>query len=1152
MILTKTLTKKLLESLIEKNFKNLGYLSCSPILDSIKLLGFDYATASGISINIEDLNTPLAKKKILNKLSTNFQKKSLGWFQGSVSETERFQSILDEWAISSEILKDDIISFSDEFDPLNNLFIMAFSGARGNMTQVRQIVGIRGLMTDQEGNVIDLPIKSNFREGLTSTDYFVSSYGARKGVVDTALKTADAGYLTRRLIYLAQDMIIKYLDCGTENGINIYLDNKTEKVGFFKLIGRTLIGISKENKKNLISFKKNIIDEDLIDEFKNHFPLIVKIRSALTCKSLSGICQKCYGWDLATREKILFGENIGIVAAQSIGEPGTQLTMRTFHTGGIFTTQFAKKNSSPFSGNFYLPLNYKSSIWRTPQGDQITKVDQTIRAKIVSIDGDENFLTIPAGSMLYVNESGYIYKGQTFFQAPEQTNFAKKRKIKPILVPFDGELKFHKVKIKKYSNKKYKIIQQDAILWLASGKVYPVPKESEAFIFSYLNKNKAFARTKLVSKISGLCYFDKKANVFSIINKTKKITLSLNTFSQISYGTKLEIKILIKNCQFIDSSTIFAYIYYFPNCQEKIYSVRKLENLNKTTFCFITQSDIWQHFSDTINNTVSNKKITLTETKLNQNTILLGSGNLIKKDGFHFIFRKIFPIFLAPGSLIYKKNNEFVLKNQKLASSLVFKEVHKDIVQGLPKIEDIIEARKIENSSYLSNWSGIFLKHWSSENCKSIFAGNGYVSLNLKMFNPLNFELKKIKTKKKYIAKQGYYCNFLEYPYKIGSLPPEEDANSLEEQEDDEEDKSLDDLSKKDLESLLYKYWPKRILKFCSRRKIKNIFRKEYNYVQIATGAQFTSRARIVTYNNTLYLLEKLHWTNLTFEENSSKPYFFPKNESFLSYDRKQILKIKYKFLKNYSFKRDIPENWYYFLENLGWVKIKEVNADFFIMTEKELSFKEVLSKKLGQFIDTGMPLSKGRLDPHKFLHKIFLFQTERDGLFLGTHRSLLKLHFIMIKRMQEVYQSQSVMILDKHIELIIRSLTSKVLITETILKKEIIFYENEIISLSLIDQLLNHFSTFKNSKFVINKLFYYPLILGSSKSGIQKSSFLSSAGFQETKMVLTKCAIEGKKDWIRGLKESVIIGRLLPAGTSFFNYKSSLDNLIFYKKNTR
>lgn len=1141
MILTKTLTKKLLESLIEKNFKNLGYLSCSPILDSIKLLGFDYATASGISINIEDLNTPLAKKKILNKLSRNFQKKSLGWFQGSVSETERFQSILDEWAISSEILKDDIISFSDEFDPLNNLFIMAFSGARGNMTQVRQIVGIRGLMTDQEGNVIDLPIKSNFREGLTSTDYFVSSYGARKGVVDTALKTADAGYLTRRLIYLAQDMIIKYLDCGTKNGVNIYLDHKTEKSGFFKLLGRSLMRVSKIDGKNLSEFKKNIIDEELIEEFKKHFPLTVKIRSTLTCNSLSGICQRCYGWDLATREKILFGENIGIIAAQSIGEPGTQLTMRTFHTGGIFTTQFSKKNTSPFSGNFYLPLDYKSSIWRTPQGDQITKVDQTIRAKIVNIDGAENFLTIPAGSMLYVNESGYIYKGQTFFQAPEQTNFAKKRKIKPILVPFDGELKFHKVKIKKYSNKKHKIIQQDAILWLASGKIYQVPKESEAFISSYLNKNKAFVRTKLVNKISGLSYFDKKNNTFLILNKTKKLNLTFNNFSQIFQGTNLEIKILIKNYQYIDSSTIFAYIYYFPNCEEKIYSVRKLENLKKTTFCFITQSDIWDHFSDTINNTVSNKNITLTETKVNQNTILLGSGSLVKKDGFHFTFRKVFPIFLAPGSLIYKKNNEFVLKNQKLGSSLVFKEIHKDIVQGLPKIEDIIEARKIENSSYLSNWSGIFLKHWSSERHEPLFADKGYVNLKLKIFNPLNFELKKIKTKQKSIAKEGYFSNFLEYPYKIDSL--------VEDHEDEEEDEALDDLSKKDLENLLYKYWPKRILKFCSRRKIKNISRKEYNYVQIATGAQFTSRARIVTYNSKLYLLEKVHWTNLDFEGFYSKLLFFPKNESFLSYDKKQFLKIKYKFLKNYSFKKDIPENWYYFLETLGWVKIKELNSDFFIMAEKELSFKEILSKKLGQFIDTGMPMSKGRLDPHKFLYKSFIFQTERDGLFLGTHRSLLKLHFIMIKRIQEVYRSQSVMILDKHIELIIRSLTSKVLITETILKKEIIFYENEIISLSLIDQLLHHFSTFKNSKFVITKLFYYPLILGSSKSGIQKSSFLSSAGFQETKMVLTKCAIEGKKDWIRGLKESVIIGRLLPAGTSFFNYKSSLDNLIFYKK---
>jgi DNA-directed RNA polymerase subunit beta' len=212
MLLNRTITRKLLENIVHETFSQFGILSSSSLLDSLKLLGFYYATNAGISINIEDLKTPDQKEQCLKNAKNEVLEVSYKWQQGLVSDTERFQSIIDSWNIATESLKNRVIEYYRNFDPTNNLYIMSFSGARGNMSQVRQLVGMRGLMSDQEGKIIDLPIQTNFREGLSSIDYIISSYGARKGIVDTALKTADSGYLTRRLIYIAQDLVIRQED----------------------------------------------------------------------------------------------------------------------------------------------------------------------------------------------------------------------------------------------------------------------------------------------------------------------------------------------------------------------------------------------------------------------------------------------------------------------------------------------------------------------------------------------------------------------------------------------------------------------------------------------------------------------------------------------------------------------------------------------------------------------------------------------------------------------------------------------------------------------------------------------------------------------------------------------------------------------------
>ena len=297
MLITETITKKILEKIVKETFSKFGLLSSSSLLDSLKLLGFYYATNAGISINIEDLKTPDAKKKIIQTANNEIDFVSKQWQQGFVSDTERFQSIIDSWNTATESLKNRIIDYYQTVDPANNLYIMAFSGARGNMSQVRQLVGLRGLMSDQEGKIIDLPIQANFREGLSSIDYIISSYGARKGIVDTALKTADSGYLTRRLIYIAQDLIIREIDCKTLEGVIILLKKTTNTNN---IIGQMLISAKTGTPPYLlIDEKDTILDMTTLKTLKIKSPLTLNVRSSLTCKANGSICQKCYGWDLA-------------------------------------------------------------------------------------------------------------------------------------------------------------------------------------------------------------------------------------------------------------------------------------------------------------------------------------------------------------------------------------------------------------------------------------------------------------------------------------------------------------------------------------------------------------------------------------------------------------------------------------------------------------------------------------------------------------------------------------------------------------------------------------------------------------------------------------------------------------------------------------
>lgn len=350
-------------------FINNGEHKTVQLVEQFKKLGFEYATKAGISLGLEDLKIPPKKSFLIFEAEKETSQTVKQYKRGDITGVERFQRLIDTWHRTSEQLKQEVIDHFEATDVLNPVYMMAFSGARGNISQVRQLVGMRGLMANPQGQIIDFPIRSNFREGLTLTEYIISSYGARKGIVDTALRTANAGYLTRRLVDVAQHVIISNFDCGTQRGIflsDMKEGNKTILSLQNRLIGRVCARDISENGKKIAN-RNDEITIDLAFQISKSTKKVF-VRSALTCETKKLVCQLCYGWSLAQGNLVSIGEAIGVIAAQSIGEPGTQLTMRTFHTGGVFSGDISDQIRMPFNGIIRYNAPIPGTLIRTPEG----------------------------------------------------------------------------------------------------------------------------------------------------------------------------------------------------------------------------------------------------------------------------------------------------------------------------------------------------------------------------------------------------------------------------------------------------------------------------------------------------------------------------------------------------------------------------------------------------------------------------------------------------------------------------------------------------------------------------------------------------------------------------------------------------------------
>lgn len=406
--------KKILGEIIAEVFKRFHITETSRMLDRMKSLGFKYSTQAGITVGISDIVVLPDKGEILVEAQDNVDKVMKQFRRGLITEEERYARVISFWSKAKDVIQEKLMASLDNMNPI---FMMSDSGARGNASNFTQLAGMRGLMANPAGRIIELPIKSSFREGLTVLEYFISTHGARKGLADTALKTADSGYLTRRLVDVAQDAIVRENDCGTDRGLLVgALMEGSEVIEELeeRIVGRhAKKTIRHPETKEVIVAKDELITQDLTRLIVEAGIKEVTIRSAFTCNTKHGVCKKCYGTNLATGDEVEVGEAVGIIAAQSIGEPGTQLTMRTFHTGGVAGDDITQ--GLPRIQEIFESRNPKGQAVISEITGTVTEVDEIREGqKEITIQGDvetRKYLA-PYNARIKVQEDDVIVRGQ--------------------------------------------------------------------------------------------------------------------------------------------------------------------------------------------------------------------------------------------------------------------------------------------------------------------------------------------------------------------------------------------------------------------------------------------------------------------------------------------------------------------------------------------------------------------------------------------------------------------------------------------------------------------------------------------------------------------------------------------------------------------
>nr|YP_010700414.1 RNA polymerase subunit beta' [Phacus arnoldii]WCH63547.1 RNA polymerase subunit beta' [Phacus arnoldii] len=661
IICNKNFDKQKLKDLIEWFLNNYGNIRTTKLLDKLKLIGFRYSTEAGISLGLDDLKIPPIKKELIKNIDNQIKKNKIKFLLGKKNKQQWLEESIETWTITNEILKDEVIKNFRQTDLLNPVYMMIFSGARGNISQIKQLVGIRGLMSDSKGDIINFPIKTNFKEGLNSTEYFISCYGARKGLIDTALKTANSGYLTRKLIYVAQNITIKQPDCNTKTGILIKSNKKNKKQYIKtkeKIIGRTLSENIQEKNGTLIASKGqdicNFLAKKIIKN-KNY----IFLRSILSCRLNLGVCQLCYGWNLANNKIVKVGEAIGILAAQSIGEPGTQLTMRTFHTGGIFTGEISKFINTPHEGKIIYNENKDGKKINTKYNEKGFFLLKDKNVLIRKNNFKISKINIPKYSIIYIRPKEFVFRKQIIAEIPKwkKTKINNKNNEKEYIKSKNsGQIFF---------NINYKQNKKKETLWILNGNILNYRDIFKKIFSSKENNSILFSK-------------EKKYITNNVILKIKEKNKIKKRLPKINHKSLIKIKILFK----IVNKNLINY-----EIKKKIKKERKLL-LNK------------------INN---KKSIKILKKKLKVGKFIKKNtmnkkylGQIREKIENIIIIKKGIPYAIDKNVVINVKNNKLIEKNNTIFNLIYKKKKTKDIVEGLPKIEEILEVKETKGSKIIN------------------------------------------------------------------------------------------------------------------------------------------------------------------------------------------------------------------------------------------------------------------------------------------------------------------------------------------------------------------------------------------------------------------------------------------------------------------
>lgn len=1228
----RVIDKKELKRLMAWAFSNYGTGRASYMADRLKELGFHYATRAGISLSVEDLRVPPAKRNLLNRTNEAIQLTEEQYERGEITAIERFQRVIDTWNNASEELKTEVVKYFKETDPLNPIYIMAFSGARGNISQVRQLVGMRGLMADPQGQIIDLPIKSNFREGLTVTEYIISSYGARKGLVDTALRTADSGYLTRRLVDVAQDIIIREIDCGTQRSIiikDMIANNQLLIPIGSRLVGRVLFEtLYHPHDGRVIAHVNQDLDHETNKIIVDAGIKSVSVRSPLTCDSARSVCQFCYGWNLAHGSLVDLGEAVGIIAAQSIGEPGTQLTMRTFHTGGVFTGELAEQIKAPFSGTIKLPKNIKSRLTRTRHGQEAIILEANYKLSLYDYKLNKEKIEFTQGSILFINDNEQFREGQVIGEISTKTNLITERATKDLLTEASGQVFFSELTSEERVDRQGNITTKTSkggLIWILSGEVHNLPQSAQIKIRENdeINNETILATTYITSDYSGTVRLDKKLS-FDELNEIQIVTSS----------------VLIKDALVMDE-------YKDDRTKNSFY----LNFSNGNKFLMICSPG----------NKVSNGQIIgeLIDTKYQTKT-----GGFVKYKDNPSDFEKEHRLFWIPEetheikkdiSLLMVDNNTYVE-----AGSEIIKDIRTENAGYLTVVEEngivekiIIKIGKIVRTNEEMQISSEIVEA-GEKICKGIYAESTCLleivdggllirpadeynvnkeqfqidtehSLNGKQSISINFtqhllfregerveSINGIDLVKTYltvdVASEQIHCSadieFLETnnkrEYKLqvaiienlqikqdqfiedskqqiktsfcvkdgqeivpGTLVAQTSLISKSKgkienitdngqsgkkilvlRETDEETIYLNGETPQVCKGEFVRYGDQIATNIVTKESGKIVYLDE-NKIKIRTANPYlvSSGAVLQTKNNDLVQLGDI-LAILVFERSKTGDIVqgLPRIEEILEARRpKEACKLAQRPGKVKVW-YDSEENYHVeILEDDGNVNEYMVNS----------TQKVIVSN--GENILLAEAITDGAPNPHEMLSLYFNFYINVLGIYEAAKLSLQKVQTYLVSEVQNVYQSQNVDISDKHVEVIVRQMTSKVRVEDG---GDTTLLPGELVELQQIENI--------NEAMLLTRgvpAAYSPVLLGITKSSLNTDSFISAASFQETTRVLTEAAIEGKADWLRGLKENVIIGRLIPAGTGFNSYneiskinkneRKASSNYYFDNKNT-